>query len=302
MAADQPGYNLIVCADDYGLAPGVGQAIRHLLALGRISATGVMTVSPWWPEQGTMIREFSQQAAIGLHLTLTDHKPVGPLPTLAPTDRLPSLKDLLILSLTSRLNRTELYEEIQRQIDRFEAVVGQTPAFLDSHHHVHQLPIIREAVLDTFQRRLLSSAAWLRYCAEPVSRIRRHATAPFRALILSHLGQVLRRKGHRLAIPGNDSFRGVRNFQEKQPYTELFQKYLQAPQDNMLIMCHPGRVDDHLAEVDWVTTSREDEYRHLISDSYPEQLSAAGVRLVSPAGIHFLKQGRAKCHIPMSSA
>ena len=35
-----------LCADDYGLSPGVNAAIRDLLERGRINATSVMTVTP----------------------------------------------------------------------------------------------------------------------------------------------------------------------------------------------------------------------------------------------------------------
>ncbi|HSV29265.1 MAG TPA: ChbG/HpnK family deacetylase, partial [Candidatus Omnitrophota bacterium] len=40
-----------LCADDYGLAPGIGRAIRDLIAAGRLQATGCMTGSPHWPAE-----------------------------------------------------------------------------------------------------------------------------------------------------------------------------------------------------------------------------------------------------------
>ena len=35
-----------LCADDYGIAPGVNAAIRDLVARGRLNATSVMVVAP----------------------------------------------------------------------------------------------------------------------------------------------------------------------------------------------------------------------------------------------------------------
>ena len=35
-----------LCADDYGISPGVNEAIRDLIARGRINATSVMVVAP----------------------------------------------------------------------------------------------------------------------------------------------------------------------------------------------------------------------------------------------------------------
>ena len=37
---------LILCADDYGISPGVNRAIRELIARGRLNATSVMVVGP----------------------------------------------------------------------------------------------------------------------------------------------------------------------------------------------------------------------------------------------------------------
>ena len=35
-----------LCADDYGIAPGVNRAIRELIAGGGLNATSVMVLSP----------------------------------------------------------------------------------------------------------------------------------------------------------------------------------------------------------------------------------------------------------------
>ncbi len=35
-----------LCADDYGISPGVNRAIRDLIERGRINATSVMVVGP----------------------------------------------------------------------------------------------------------------------------------------------------------------------------------------------------------------------------------------------------------------
>jgi len=35
-----------LCADDYGIAPGVNAAIRDLIARGRLNATSVMVAAP----------------------------------------------------------------------------------------------------------------------------------------------------------------------------------------------------------------------------------------------------------------
>ena len=46
----------ILCADDYGLAPGVGRAIRNLIERGRLSATSCMTAGRFWPEEARLLQ------------------------------------------------------------------------------------------------------------------------------------------------------------------------------------------------------------------------------------------------------
>src|SRR5205814_1797805 len=44
--ASEARRHIWLCADDYGIAPGVNQAIRDLILRGRLNATSVMVVTP----------------------------------------------------------------------------------------------------------------------------------------------------------------------------------------------------------------------------------------------------------------
>jgi len=70
--------------DDYGLAPGVCEAILDLIARGRLTGTGCMTGFADWPDMAERLRPFLDQAAIGLHLTLTDQTAAAGRSSLAP--------------------------------------------------------------------------------------------------------------------------------------------------------------------------------------------------------------------------
>ena len=85
----------ILCADDYGFSPGVSSAIRDLIDRGRLSATSCMTMSPFWPDHASWLKPYADQVDVGLHLTLTDHRPLGPMPRTAPAGRLPPLPVLM---------------------------------------------------------------------------------------------------------------------------------------------------------------------------------------------------------------
>jgi hypothetical protein len=276
VAGDKP---ILVCADDYGIAPGVSAAIRALVAARRLSATSCMVVGPWWDEEAPRLRPFEGSLDIGLHFTLTDLAPLGPMPDLAPAGRLPPLRTLIRRALLGRLDPGEIACELERQIDHFVALMGCEPAFLDGHQHVHQLPVVRDAVVDVFCRRLQPKGAWMRFPAGSRADLFRHRTAFVRALAINMLGLGFRRRCRVRGIPGNTGFRGVRGFVNEAPYPRLMARFLKGIDRGGLIMCHPGIADAALRAIDPVTTSREEEFAFLSSDAFPALLGAHGCRL-----------------------
>lgn len=273
-----PLSSITLCADDYGLAPGVSQAILALIERGRLQATGCMTGSPYWPSAAPMLRVLEHKADVGVHLTLTDQTPLGPMPDLAPDGRFPSLPVLLKRALTRRLDRAEIAAELERQIDSFEQYFGRPPDFLDGHHHVHQLPVIGEVVVDLWQRRL-GERGWIRSCVEPLPSILRRGVDPVRALVISLLGLGFRRRLRALGIPHNTSFRGVYDFSGRVPFDRLFRRFTDAPGERTLMMVHPGKMDDALRAADTLTHQREVEFAFLASDSCAFSLAERKITL-----------------------
>jgi len=270
---------LIVCADDYGLAPGVSCGILELVAAGRLSAVSCMSLSRFWPEHAGWLVPLADRVDVGLHLTLTTLPPLGPMPGLAAKGRLPGLGRLMADAYLRRLPLDEVGAEFERQFDAFVAALGRPPAFLDGHQHVHQLPGVRDLVLDLYRRRLAGSGAWVRACAEPLPAILRRGVEPVKAMVIALQGQALARRLKATGVPSNDSFRGVYDFSGRVPYGQLLPRFLQGRGDRPLVMCHPGHADVDLVDVDSVTDQREVEWRYFSGDAYPTALARAGCRL-----------------------
>lgn len=268
-----------LCADDYGLAPGVGVAIRDLIFLGRLHATGAMTLSPHWPAEAALLKSLDDgRADIGIHLTLTDQRPLGPMPNLAPDGRLPPLGALLKQSLLGTLDRVEIGLEFDRQYDAFVAAFGRAPDFLDGHHHIHQLPGIGALTLDLWWRRM-GGKGWVRSCCEPPADILRRGVSPLRAVVISELGRGFRHLLERKGVPHNRSFRGVYDFSGRVPFARLLETFTHRPGPATLVMCHPGLVDAALREADSLTGQREEEYRTLRSAGAARALAERGIVL-----------------------
>ncbi|WP_106751806.1 ChbG/HpnK family deacetylase [Pannonibacter carbonis] len=277
---------VVLSADDYGLTPGVSAGIRQLLLQKRLTATAAMTISPFWAEEGRrLLADWGRvDADVGLHLTLTDHVPLTRMPRLARSGRLPGNGPLILMSLRGQLKddaiRRELAGEIAAQIDAFEAVMGRVPDFMDGHHHCHQLPVIRDLVLEAFGSRIGTEGGYLRLCQEPLPAILQRGRAVLRAAVINALGQGFARKVRKAGLKANDSFRGVRDFTAQEDTGDLFRRFFKGAGDRPLVMCHPGYVDDHLIGLDPLTDLREVELQYLASDAFAMLLAENDVALV----------------------
>src|SRR6266702_5514930 len=129
-----------LCADDYGLSPGVNRAIRDLIERGRLNATSVMVVGPSIDrdevEALRTAAASSPRCAIGLHVTLT--APFRPLTMhFRPTDggMFPPFPRLLRSGLLRRLDPEMIHGELMVQLAAFQELFGKPPDFIDGHQH-----------------------------------------------------------------------------------------------------------------------------------------------------------------------
>jgi len=271
--------SLTICADDYGIAPGVGKAIRALIGQDRLSATSCMTTSAFWPAEAKLLNPVSRDIDVGLHITLTDHRSINSLPSLAPNGTFPSVGALFKRALLHKLDRADVFREINGQIDAFVSEMNRLPDFLDGHHHVHQFPVIRDAVIAIWQDRFPGRHTWIRSCHEPLSACVARGIAVPKCISLSTIGRPLKRALVRNAIPHNESFLGIYDLNRRQPFQPIVRRYLRGLRGRSLLMCHPGFVDNPLIQADRLTYQREVEFEYLGSEAFLQDLQNHHVSL-----------------------
>ena len=251
---------IVLCADDYGIAPGVSRAIRDLLERRRLSATGCMVVSPEFVNEGPLLAPYLDRADIGLHFTLTFDRPLG---------------GVMRAAYFRRLDLRATAAELDRQIESFTRIVGRPPDFIDGHQHVHQLPGVRDQVAAAAAR----IGAYVRVTEERIGAILRAGVSADKAGFLAIMAAPMARAVRRSGVKRNSGFRGVRSFNESGPYGDLFRRMIARARPGTIVMCHPGLVDDTLKARDPVTAAREGEYRYFLSDEFPADLAAAHLQL-----------------------
>lgn len=268
-----------VCADDYGLSYGVSAGILEALEAGRLTAVSALVTGARWPAMGRKLLPFGDSADLGLHFNLTLGGPIGPMPKFAPDGRFPSVKTVIRMAMRGKLPMDEIRAEMDRQFDRFEAVLEQRPDHVDGHQHIHALPGLREALLDAMIARKLAGRAWTRDVGDKIHRIAARGAQARKALVVRSLGAGFRRAAAARGIATNDGFAGFSDFHPGRDYAAAFETYLRAPGKTHLIMCHPGHVDDELKAQDPVTITREQELAFLLSPRFSQILEGRGVKL-----------------------
>jgi predicted glycoside hydrolase/deacetylase ChbG (UPF0249 family) len=103
---------LIVNADDLGASTEINRGILDACRDGLVTSASLMVDMPGAEPFASLGLEPSHMS-VGLHATLTTED--GEL----------------------KIERSDCQNELERQIGRFEALLGRTPTHLDSHHNVH---------------------------------------------------------------------------------------------------------------------------------------------------------------------
>jgi hypothetical protein len=265
---------IILCADDYALTEGVSRAVGELAAARRLSATSVLVNTAHWPAMAQRLVVHRGRIAVGLHLNLTLGAPLGAMPRLAPKGALPRRNTLLARALLGLVPAAEVAAEVDRQLDAFERQMGFPPDHIDGHEHIHVLPGIRRALLDTVARRYKGPRRPL--LRDPSDRSQAIAArdgprgkAAAVALLALGFGAGARRR----RLPTNEGFSGFSRFDVMVPYTQELACALRQPGPRHIVMCHPGHADTALAALDPVVERRRMEYDTLMRDaSLPERI------------------------------
>jgi predicted glycoside hydrolase/deacetylase ChbG (UPF0249 family) len=265
-----------LCADDYGIAPGVDRGIRELIARGRLNATSAMVVAPSFDKDEVRALLDCGKAAIGLHLTLTaPFKPLTDFTTLR-GGRFLTLANVLGMAMARRLDRAALEREIAAQLRAFADAFGRPPDFVDGHQHVHLFPQVRDAFVHAVAAH--APNAWVRQCGR--IRGQRRWLRDRKGLLLDVLSVGFRRKALRAGLRFNPAFAGTYSFTPDADFSALFPGFLDGLPDGGLVMCHPGFVDAELERLDPLTTTREQEFAYLSGDRFARLLAETNVALV----------------------
>lgn len=158
------------CADDYGISAKSNCRIKECLDKGALNKVSVLANGD--------LGDFQQDLAgaqLSLHLNLLEGKALSDpkdIPLLVSENGYfkSSFGKMLFQSVTGKRKELEnqLYKELRAQLLLWKQHMGQnTPLFVDSHQHVHMIPLIFKTLLRVIKEESLAVAS-LRIPAEPL--------------------------------------------------------------------------------------------------------------------------------------
>jgi len=283
---------LIVNADDFGLTAGVNQAIIEGHQDGLISSTTLMANGDAFASAVALSRQ-APRLGVGIHLNLTEGKPV------APASSVPSLLNgcglfarkpagLWRAMLLGRVRAIEVERELHAQVEKVLAA-GIVPTHLDSHKHVHALPVLGEMSLKLARqygigaiRSIAETWPALGYLLRRFPRARtRILRQRFNSLALSVLSRGWRRRLPQAGVACAEHFYGVTptGFLDEELLREILRRL---PDGTSELMCHPGFADQALRQTPTrLVEQREKEYQALTRPCIKLLAKDLGIQIIN---------------------
>ena len=271
---------LVVNADDFGLAPGVNRGILEAHLAGTLPSTSALVTGSAFAEAAAAARDRAPALGIGLHLDLVSGRPLTRVPTLTDprTGRFHSLAALGRRALLGAVRADEVRRECDAQFAALR-LAGIQPTHLDSHRHAHALPGVLPAVLAS------ARAAGVRVVRRPLDRdaLRHPRTAAKSALLYASWRRAMASVGaadRELAASG-PRFRGITLQGAADVHTRLLAFLDRLGTGTTELMLHPGYDDRELAALDPYRAPRERELAALTSREVRDRLANGDIRLTT---------------------
>ncbi|MGD0769371.1 MAG: ChbG/HpnK family deacetylase [Tepidisphaeraceae bacterium] len=273
MTSDQQ-LAIVVTADDFGIGRRTSEGILQAHLRGPVTATSLMVVTGDHVRASLPLLADAPNLDVGLHLVLTrcGHAPLVARKSsgLCGDDGFVTNGHLWIKAMTARLDRNAVADEIAAQAQLFHKLVGRAPAHVDAHHHAHQLPVIREALLDVIARGLLPAIT--RVTVEPPAMMRFAPGVRAKRRAAHLLGKRAAKLFWRRGVWANDFYFGMldsASLRRDAPW----QHFLRRLPDFGVVewVVHPGLPDETLRGRDSYCVQRWTELQSLIDPANVRQ-------------------------------
>ncbi len=240
-----------------------------------------MTVTGDHVLQSIGLLEKAPALEVGLHLVLSGgERPLTKATGLVDrVGRFHALSGLALRAWARKLDRGAVLAEIAAQAEMFLKLVGRRPAYVDCHHHAHQFPTVRDALVEAVRAGLLP--AMTRLTLEPLemSAVASGGAVRARRLVARRFGAGARGVFAEAGLTVNQFYFGMLSKVDLAcdfPWRGYFEHW---PAEGVVEwVVHPGRVDATLAGRDTYVAERVKELEALTAEGSRAVWEIAGWR------------------------
>jgi predicted glycoside hydrolase/deacetylase ChbG (UPF0249 family) len=265
-----PSPCLILHADDFGETAEITAGICQAIEAGVVTSTSIMANMPGTADALPRVARLADRASFGVHLNFCEGKPLTRGASLVDErGNFHSKRALFLRAVRGTLSLAELEAEITAQIARIHEASIRI-SHVDGHKHLHQLPVVRNAVARVLPRFGIQRVR--------VTRLTRLAGAKPATLVREALAWQAKRTFHRAQL--RSPARVVDLQAVMQPVQTNGMSFTRwAPEGPIEVFCHPGT---RQADIEKPGSCRRfDELTYLLSPRFQELLSANRARMVS---------------------
>jgi predicted glycoside hydrolase/deacetylase ChbG (UPF0249 family) len=265
---------LILHADDFGETAAITAGICQAIEAGVITSTSIMANMPGTEEALPRVSALADRASFGVHLNFCEGHPLTPGASLVDEcGNFHGKRALFLRAVRGTLSLAELEAEITAQIARIHDARIRI-SHVDGHKHLHQLPMVRNAVARVLPRFGIERVR--------VTRLTRLAGARPSTLVREALAWQAKRTFRRASL--RSPARVVDLQAIMQPVQKNGASYRSdlrhwALEGPIEVFCHPGTKQADIEKPG--SCRRFDELNFLLSPHFQELLSANRARMVS---------------------
>jgi predicted glycoside hydrolase/deacetylase ChbG (UPF0249 family) len=262
---------MVVHADDFGESEEITRGICAAIEAGAVTSTTIMANMPGTADALPRVAGLSARASFGVHLNLCEGRPLTAGRTLVDArGQFHRKRSLFLRAISGSLALAEVEAEVSAQIALVREA-GIRISHLDGHKHLHQLPVVSEAVARVLPRFGIERVRLTRL--GHLSRIRAPSSL-VRELLSVPAGIVFRRAHLRSPRRVID----LQAIMKLQPGADA-SGMLREPSGPIELFCHPGTA---LADQQKPgSCERHTELQFLLSARFRELIRAHDLRLIT---------------------
>lgn len=252
----------MVNADDFGFTLGVTNGIIKAYKEGVVTHTSIMANGLDFTRSVRCLKT-AANLKVGVHLVATWGEPIlennKQSSLINKEGRFFNHQDLIKRLIFGKIKKKDIYKEWDEQIKKVDSA-GIQIDHLNSHHHIHMLPIFNEVINELAKKYRIKK---VRVTKEKIKKTDRFGTVVKKIIFI--ILDLFRGRN------GVYTFYGLA-LQNSIDYKKDLISILKVMDENSELMVHPGLVDSDLLKEDNMHYSRENELK-IIAD--PDVIKAA---------------------------